>query len=358
MEEENEAGIVREVNASNGTSTYRDDELTDGSTLPPVVSDILHPARVNSPRAPLSQQSNKQNSLGPQNIQIPPLRPSTQIAVHIRSSPVASPSAYTPWEETTAEDDRRSQRAPKAKTPKKVIPTTTTQPPVAQHEMERTSPQPKKRGRPKGWRKPVSQADSRGDSGASESKGDAPREPKRRGRPPRPLPSSVRERYLKSNAAYMPFLCEWKESNTGRRCPAELQNMKTLRKHVDLVHGDEEPLVCRWGKCATRETPIQFAEQTEFETHLEEAHFRSFVWHVGDGYQNDGISELKRDADGLPRYLFDENGNQVTPSVTEQQFEGDQHWKERKKKLRRLLIQREEAALTDEEYMKQTLGIP
>ncbi|XDG03413.1 hypothetical protein ABKA04_003028 [Annulohypoxylon sp. FPYF3050] len=133
--------------------------------------------------------------------------------------------------------------------------------------------------------------------------------------------------------------------------------MKTLRKHVDIVHGDEEPLVCRWGRCGARKNPIRFEDQKKFNEHMERAHFRSFVWHMGEGYQNDGISTLKRNSDGVPKYLFDKDGKQVTPSVTEQQFEDDQQYKERKRKLKRLLLLQEENAPFEEEYTKQTLGI-
>ena len=217
---------------------------------------------------------------------------------------------------------------------------------------------------------------------------------RRRGRPPRPSERSAREQYLRSKPSFTRFLCEW-VGEGDRRCPAELQNLATLRRHVYLVHGgegdaDNNALVCRWGKCARRTPPEVFAADKHnddddnddddggaaaFEEHFERTHLRPFAWHVGDGVQNEGIigSALglrpevqnrtgdvngngKKSDSELPAYLF-KDGVQVTPSVRDQRPEDEQRMRERKRKLRRLLIQRDEDAPDEEEYMLQTLGV-
>ncbi|OTA90833.1 hypothetical protein M434DRAFT_397705 [Hypoxylon sp. CO27-5] len=350
-------------------------ELVQNATVSNFISNIHQPRLNSSPRespsrsshsSHQSHQSHQQNSIGTQKVQGPPtvispspFQPRQTLAVHIKSSPVSSPS------------HRRRGRPPKdrsldVQSGAERTPATSRAPSSTQNEVEGSSPQQKKRGRPKGWRPGMSYTDAIEGSSKTDSKPREPREPKkdqageqkRRGRPPRAVPPSAREQYLQTNAKYLPFLCEWKGSS-GKTCPAELQNMKTLRKHVLIVHGEdkEPPLVCRWGKCAGKNTPIEFPGQTEFEEHMEKEHFRSFVWYMGDGYNNEGISTLKRDADGLPKYLFDENGNQVTPSIRDQVFEDDQQHKERRRKVKRLLLLSNENAPTDEEYTRQTLGL-
>lgn len=150
----------------------------------------------------------------------------------------------------------------------------------------------------------------------------------------------------------MSFGCEWhaKDPSGGPiRCPAELQNMETLRRHVFLVHGDAHTLVCRWGKCSHAQ-PVVFADEEAFRKHVEEAHFRSYVWHMGDGIQNKGISTLRQDADKLPLYLFDSDGNLVTPSVKNQQFEDTKGMLERKKKLREIQRLAQENAPDESEF--------
>ncbi|KAI0131083.1 hypothetical protein F4814DRAFT_404767 [Daldinia grandis] len=360
-----ESNATRSFQALTSVSRNLNDELGEDVTIPPVISDIQQPSQNTSLKAPLPFFPNQQNLAREQKVQesstivsASPLQPISQLAVHIRSSALSSPSHTRQGQSIGTNQEPQPRRDPPIArgNVSVVLPSAS-----VQHGIEGTNLQPKKRGRPKGWRKAGnSYADKReGDTVNAKSnvpRKDPSKEPKRRGRPPRdPIPS-VREWYLRSNVEYVPFLCEWRRS-LEHPCPAELQNMKTLRRHVFLVHGDEDPLVCQWGKCVARDTPIHFATQTEFEEHMEKVHFRSFVWHMGDGYQNEGIATLKRDADELPEYLFDADGNQVTPSITEQRLEDDQQYKERKRKLRRLLVQQDENALTEEEYTRQTLGL-
>ncbi|KAI2471746.1 hypothetical protein F4781DRAFT_75954 [Annulohypoxylon bovei var. microspora] len=359
--EEIEAG-AQKANATNVPSDLK--EVRENAIILPITSDIFQPRLNSGPRTSVSHLSYQpqQNTITEPKAQSLPattsLSPSqhTKLAVHIRPASSSSPSQ--PRRGRPPKDKGREvQPGSKPTAPGKIGPGSL---PSTENEARGTSPQPKKRGRPKGWKPGMAYVDVKEGNGESakptEPTKNQSREVKRRGRPPRALLPPGRERYLRSNAKYVSFSCEWRWS-PGRKCPAELQNMKTLRKHVHVVHGDEEPLVCRWGRCGVRKNPIQFSRQAKFKEHIEKVHLRSFVWHMGEGYQNDGISTLKRDADGLPKYLFDKDGKQVTPSVTEQQFEDDQQYKERKRKLKQLLIQQDENAPFEEEYTKQTLGI-
>ncbi|KAI4870655.1 hypothetical protein F4820DRAFT_402932 [Hypoxylon rubiginosum] len=328
-----------------------------------IISDVSQPHLDGRPKTPRPHQSRHQNLFREWKVQEPvtttstsisSLPPTSRLAVHIRSS--ASPSHAQQGINTAMRDEElRHEQIIVGKEASVTLP-------FVQDEADESSIQPKKRGRPKGWKPGMSYANAKGDaevhvkSNEPKDPADNFREPKRRGRPPRATAASARERYLQSNPDYAPFLCEWKLPSQ-KSCPAELQNMKTLRKHVYIVHGDADPLVCRWGKCAARDTPIEFAEQAEFEEHMNKKHFRSYVWYAGEGHQNDGISRLERDADKLPAYLFDEKGNQVTPSIAGQKFEDDRQYKERKRKLRQLLIQKDENAPSEEEWTRQTLGM-
>ncbi|KAI0885332.1 uncharacterized protein GGS22DRAFT_163445 [Annulohypoxylon maeteangense] len=356
------ADNTHNAGATNATSVSN--SLKEAGGNAPIISDISQPRLNGDPSTSLSHLSYQpqQNLIAESKAQTSPTTipfsppQYTKLAVHIRST--SSPSPSQPRRGRPPKDKSRQARSG----PGSTIPGAAISSPLPSvgNEIGGASPQPKKRGRPRGWKPGMAYVDVKesGEESAkvTESKKPQSREAKRRGRPPRTLMPSARDRYLRTNAQYLSFRCEWRWS-PGRTCPAELQNMKTLRKHVDLVHGDEEPLVCRWGRCGARKNPIQFSEQEKFDEHMEKAHFRSFVWYMGDGYQNDGISILKRNSDGLPRYLFDADGEQVTPSVTGQKFEDDQQYKERKRKLKQLLILQDENAPFDEEYTKQTLGI-
>ncbi|KAJ9132222.1 hypothetical protein NKR19_g9379 [Coniochaeta hoffmannii] len=173
-------------------------------------------------------------------------------------------------------------------------------------------------------------------------------QPKRRGRPPgRPGVNPTRAIFERLQPKYVPFLCEWDG------CPAELQNVDTLRRHVLVVHGREGVSGCRWGKCKQADTRTKFGSDLEFERHLEDRHLTPFVWHVGDGPRNT-IMEYKvktpdEAADDLPGYLFDAEGNQVTPSVLQQEFENEEERKERRRRLRWLIAQRDRNAPEEEE---------
>lgn len=77
-----------------------------------------------------------------------------------------------------------------------------------------------------------------------------------------------------------------------------------------------------------------------------------FVWHVGDGPRNTvmdyKVKTPDEAPDDLPAYLFDEEGNQVTPSVLHQEYENDEERKERRRRLHRLLLERDRNAPREE----------
>ncbi|KAJ3569119.1 hypothetical protein NPX13_g6190 [Xylaria arbuscula] len=285
-----------------------------------------------------------------------------RLAVHIRSSPV---TPFTPINLPSSRESsalplgpgRTRGQASAAQTPKR--PPTPNALALLETQPEATSSLPKKRGRVgSGKRRQLgpTQSPSRGKARGQNQ------EVKRRGRPPRPPEISFRERYLQSKPSYVSYKCEWDMSEGSQRqksstCPAELQNMDTLRRHVFLIHGDMDPLICRFSHCKDHEPPLEFQTEEEFESHMEKKHFANYLWHLGEGCQNNGIWTLKNKPDKLPTYLFDKQGKQVTPSIADQQVESEVQHKKRRRKLRRLLQQQNDNAPSEEEWMKQMLGI-
>lgn len=195
---------------------------------------------------------------------------------------------------------------------------------------------------------------------------------KRRGRPPKPLPPKPREVYESLDPKFVRFICEWEG------CPAELHNFETLKRHVlivharivharivhardgsgsnkGLTHGDSGSLsghLCLWAKCATREPgPARFDSAEELAGHVEEVHMPPVQWQAGDGPK---VTINKVDSEGsaiqpLPAYLFDRDGNQVTPSIRDQKEEDLLTWRENRRKLKALLLQRDHDMPDEEE---------
>jgi hypothetical protein len=154
------------------------------------------------------------------------------------------------------------------------------------------------------------------------------------------------EIYLSADTEYIDFLCEW----TG--CKAELQNLETLRRHVHIVHArpqDPERRQCRWGKCGQASAPTSgFMNEAGLDEHLEEAHLVPLGWHVGDGPTNTSDKPTQLSEDDIPDYLKDENGNQVTPSIQDQEIEDLATWRSKRRKLKELLMRRDMNLPTDE----------
>ncbi|KAK3387120.1 hypothetical protein B0H63DRAFT_150026 [Podospora didyma] len=216
-------------------------------------------------------------------------------------------------------------------------------------------PPTKKRGRPVGW-KAGSGSYSALNGNISEPQPKIRKTPgdlKRRGRPHKLPAPTPREIYLGLSPKWVPFYCEWEG------CPAQLHNMETLRKHVAIVHGYLG--VCKWAKCANPPPEIEPRHFTreEFAAHIAKAHLLPFVWHVGDGPQNsatlDNATRMMGDADPLPPYLFDEDGNQVTPSIKGQEFEDDDERKRKKHRLYQLMVDRDNNAPEEPQYTQAQL---
>jgi hypothetical protein len=99
-------------------------------------------------------------------------------------------------------------------------------------------------------------------------------------------------------------------------------------------------------------------KKEDLEWHVENEHLIPLTWHVGDGPRNSGIvtvggkGELE---DGLPAYLFDKEGRQVTPSVRDQKLESEEERKERQKRLRRVLFERDRNAPYMEDMEEQEI---
>lgn len=200
------------------------------------------------------------------------------------------------------------------------------------------------RGRPKGWR-PGMPSYKTGLPTARRSAGPGPRSTgqKRRGRPPRQPSPTPREVYERQAAPrYVPFLCEWPG------CKAELQNLARLRKHIHVVHGQMGPLLCRWAHCNDR-TQL-FAQEAEFQDHVDEEHLTPFVWHVGDGQRNERpIPKADETSEKLPAYLLGPDGEQVTPWVKDQEIQDFLTLRENRRRLKHILMQRDANAPSEDE---------
>lgn len=206
------------------------------------------------------------------------------------------------------------------------------------------------RGRPKGRKNNTTQANLRPDlqlewavTGRkprlkAPQAGFARRKPGGPGRPPRqPSPSPVGT-YQRLQAHFVAFLCEWSD------CRAELHNLDTLRKHLHQVHIRDRSHSCQWGICSKQLDTNQTADAPVLRRHIEEVHLAPFSWHVGDGPQNtiDALAGDKGPSHNLlPNFLFAKDGTQVTPSVQDQQFEDFATWRDNQRKLKELLVRRD-----------------
>ncbi|KAG8160463.1 hypothetical protein KVR01_009999 [Diaporthe batatas] len=200
------------------------------------------------------------------------------------------------------------------------------------------------RGRPKGWRPGMPSWKTGLPTAARAPTAPGPKSTgqKRRGRPPRQPSPTPRELFERQAAPrYMPFLCEW------AGCKAELQNLARLRKHIQVVHGRVDPLLCRWAHCQGNTTV--FAHESEFQHHVDEEHLTPFVWHVGDGQRNEQPVNQDESSGRPPAYLLGPDGEQVTPSVKDQEIQDFLTWRENRRRLKHILMQRDANAPSEDE---------
>ncbi|KAG7149586.1 hypothetical protein HYQ46_001499 [Verticillium longisporum] len=207
-----------------------------------------------------------------------------------------------------------------------------------------SSTQKRRRGRPKGYRPSLGRVVGEDEAGALQPNARQTRTPKvvsyytgkRRGRPPKPEAPGPREVYETLAPRFLRFVCEW------AGCSAELHNFETMRRHVSVVHARTgRQRVCQWARC--RQGRREFATAEEMRAHLEEVHMPPIVWQAGEGPVITAKRYIVDDATGeLPRYLFDKTGVQVTPSVRDQQLEDIPTYRANRKKLRMLLLLRDQ----------------
>lgn len=308
-----------------------------------------------------------------------------QVEVVLHSSP-RRPAFIAPPAEPTDENPDNTNLVtsdimpkPKNKQPEdlaakaQVVPPTT-KPPVAPTPPPTGTPQPKKRGRPVGWRAGHGSyaALRQGLPPGTATPRPKPKKPtgehKPRGRPGRKPAPTARQLYLKLNPHFISFRCEWEN------CPAELQNLETLRKHLLIVHGRppptttptpppfsttfatttaEEPSIpCKWASCPS----APFPSLQSFTTHLETAHLLPHLWHVGDGPRNTTTSPTSTPTTPnttLPPYLFNAQGTQVTPSITTQELENEDDRKRRQARIHRVLALRDQHAPEEPDYTER-----
>lgn len=205
------------------------------------------------------------------------------------------------------------------------------------------------KGRPKGWKPGMSYAAVRnfgpeiaakfaasnpiGNRQAGTAKlarASSARKPKPKPAPAAPVtttkkrPTTLLDLYMDSRIKSEPFRCEWEG------CQSRLHNLKTLEKHVDIVHCRGQRKECLWKRCAY--AGISFDTDEELGTHLREVHFIPYAWHLGDGPKiSFGVPDP--DLEELPGYLFDKTGRQVTDSTRGQKVEDAETQKKRKKAL-------------------------
>ncbi|KAI1269638.1 hypothetical protein F5Y18DRAFT_370885 [Xylariaceae sp. FL1019] len=381
-----EPGLRTSVAPSATTARAREfDSDMDELSLPIVTSDLARRAAIprqpmarNTPSRLQSQQTSINNQTATQHrnpsITSPSHGPSSQtpsrmrLAVHIRSSPVSTP--FTPINEPPNPMPSGLKSGPEQGLKQQPVSHTTNTGTITSNAATVATVQennatlgPKKRGRPKGWKKSQVTESMGGTEAKRRKKEEAAKnqDAKRRGRPPRPPEMTAREWYEKSDPDFMPYKCEWDISHEEHQpenstCPAELHNLDTLRRHVSLIHGEDDPLVCRYPKCKAQESPKEFLTLEEFEEHMEKKHFVSYLWHWGEGYKNDGIETLQQDPEKLPSYLFNAKGEQVTPSIKDQPIATDAEMKLRMKKVRQMQAEQNAKAPSDEEWAKQILG--
>ncbi|KAF2739997.1 hypothetical protein EJ04DRAFT_508421 [Polyplosphaeria fusca] len=188
-------------------------------------------------------------------------------------------------------------------------------------------PLPKTRGRPVGWRKaihgsPAAQASSQTNQHRPSQPSNLRFVVTEKNKNEAVMVSSRSPSAARATPQYQSFKCKW------QGCKADLHNLETLQKHVQKVHSKVTPegvLGCLWGDCGRtvasvdsvtnflvdRSESVSFANEGQWNEHLEIKHLNPISWELGDGPAS-GLS----DAHDLESYLSDAQGRRVTPRIT------------------------------------------
>jgi hypothetical protein len=109
---------------------------------------------------------------------------------------------------------------------------------------------------------------------------------------------------------FIPYRCGWGE------CPAELQNLDSLQRHVLGKHSsisENDQLVCLWTECndliqtdgsapediQTSRKNLVFNDRGAWEKHVKEKHIAPYAWYMGDGPKGSSFGKF----DYVPSYL-------------------------------------------------------
>ncbi|OWP06393.1 hypothetical protein B2J93_9166 [Marssonina coronariae] len=226
----------------------------------------------------------------------------------------------------------------------------------------------KKRGRPFASTAAAIEAAARtaAKNGRAAARAARASEPKKKGRPQQ---NRHQADIAQPEPIFHPFICEWDG------CSRELQNLETLRLHIHAVHKKRVngKAQCLWAHCGSKRKTLSveasdneatvketsgidigdestiddktkmkrpalaspsFTIRQEWKDHLEEKHLIPFAWHMGEGPKATDLSG-RRKAMIDPRWLNDEDGNNVTPSVEGQLLEDGRAAKNNAKRFRK-----------------------
>ena len=149
------------------------------------------------------------------------------------------------------------------------------------------TPIPKKKGRPVGWRKAIH------GSAATQVQTNPKKDTGLLNKHQPPQPSSMRNVRTDDaviridsrspsvmNRVFQSYKCKW------LNCKAELHNMDTLKKHVFKVHRKDtvgNTLNCLWDDCIKDTHSPSFDLESNWRSHVQQAHFDPLLWELGDG---------------------------------------------------------------------------
>jgi hypothetical protein len=94
----------------------------------------------------------------------------------------------------------------------------------------------------------------------------------------------------------------------------------------------------------------RFERVHDFYNHVDSRHLLPFVWFVGDGARNTKCMVLRKEIEEpeIPKYLLGRDGIQVTPWVKGQQIEDLVTYRENRRRLKEILMQRDSNAASED----------